>query len=72
MQKYGIIQDGNLIVNNQQLDGYKPVEFAPIPNTFDQQTQYVVQTGAVDNGDVISVGIEVEELPPEDEQSNVL
>jgi hypothetical protein len=72
MQKYGRIQDGELIVNNQRLDGYKLVEFAPIPSTFDQQTQYVIQTNPVDNGEVISVGVEVRELPPQDEQSNVL
>lgn len=71
MQDYGIIQDSKLVVSSEPKEGYKPVEYASILDTFDQTTQYVVQTTPVDNGDTISVGIEIKELPPQDEQPDV-
>lgn len=68
MQKYGIILNGKLLLSDEPLDNYKPVQYAPIPDSFDQATQYVIQADPVDNGDIISMGIEVKELPPQDEQ----
>lgn len=50
------------------LEGYKPVVFAEIP-TFDQQTQAVFQAEPIDQGDYISVGIEIRELPPQEDSS---
>jgi hypothetical protein len=49
-----------------QLPGYKPVVFAPIPD-FDQTTQYVIQSAPVDEGDYISVGVDVQTVdnPPD-------
>ncbi len=55
---YGIIQDGQLILSDVQLPGYKPVVYAPIPD-FDQTTQYVIQGAPVDNGTEIDVGVSV-------------
>jgi len=68
LQKYGIVQDGQLILNGNCLDGYKPVTYADIPE-FDQQTQAVFQTQAVDMVDYIFVGNEIRELPPSEEGS---
>ena len=45
----------------------KPVIYAEIPSDFDQQTQAVFQTGAVDMGDHVFVGNEIRELPPSEE-----
>ena len=36
--------------------------YAPIPGTFDQATQYVVQLEPVENTDHIFVGVEVKTL----------
>ncbi|WP_209121497.1 hypothetical protein [Alkalihalobacillus sp. BA299] len=51
-----------MLVNSKQLDGYKPIDFAKIPN-FDQTTHFVEQGVATDNGDYISVEVEIKELP---------
>lgn len=67
MQKYGKLVDGVLLLSLKQLDGYKPVQYAEIPADFNQSTQYAVQTAPVDNDDHIFVGIEMHDLPPEDE-----
>jgi len=44
----------------------KPIIYAEIPD-FNQETQYVVQTEPVDKGDYIDVGVEVRDLPPQEE-----
>lgn len=44
----------------------KQIVYAPIPD-FDQETQYVVQTEPVDMDDYIEVGVEVRDLPPQEE-----
>lgn len=61
MQRYGIIQNGELLTLNIPLDGYKPVIFAEIAD-FDQSTQYIVQLDPVDNGDHIFIGNEIKQL----------
>lgn len=43
----------------------KPEVYAPIPDAFDQQTQYIVQEDPVDMGDHIFYDIEIRELPPD-------
>jgi hypothetical protein len=65
LQKYGIIQDGVMILSEDYLEGYKPVAFAEIPDTFDQETQAVFQAAPVDAGDHIEVGVEMRDLPPD-------
>jgi methyl coenzyme M reductase subunit C len=37
----------------------KLIKYAPIPENFDQNTQYIVQTPPVDMGDYIYYGIEI-------------
>ena len=44
----------------------KPVVYAPIPDTFDQATQYVVQLVSVEKVDHFFVGIEVKILKIEE------
>jgi len=67
MQKYGIIQEGNLILNENCQEGYKPVVFAEIPDNFDQLTQAIFQAMPIDQGDYIDLGIEIVELPPQED-----
>lgn len=62
MQSYGILVDGDLVLNSKQLDGYKPVKYAEIPTDFDQTTHYIVQSAPVETEDNIFVGIELHEL----------
>jgi hypothetical protein len=66
MQKYGIIQDGILITNNEKLEGYKPVIYASIP-AFNQLTQCVIQTLPVDLGSYIHVGVRIIDIEQVDE-----
>lgn len=61
VQKYGMLKEGTLIMSDTQFEGYKPVEYAEIPN-FDQTTQYIIQTAPVDKGDHIFIGIEIKQL----------
>lgn len=44
----------------------KPIIYAPIP-AFNQETQAVFQLEPVDKGDYIEVGVEVRDLPPQEE-----
>lgn len=66
MQKYGIIKDDKLVLSDTQIDGYKLVVFEEVPE-FDQVTHYVVQGDVVDNGDVITVGYELNILDQQDD-----
>lgn len=65
MQKYGMIVNGSLVTSDQQLDGYKPVVYAPIPD-FNQLTQYVYENTPVDVGDSITVNLLVGTATPSD------
>ena len=44
----------------------KPIIYAEIPE-FNQETQAVFQTEPVDMGDYIFFGVEVRDLPPDEE-----
>lgn len=66
LPKYGIIQDGNLILSENCLEGYKLVVYAEIPE-FNQGFQAVFQIAPADKGDYVEVGIEVRELPPSED-----
>ena len=48
-------------------DGYKPVQYAPIPK-FDQTAEAVFQTAAVDLKDRIAFGAEVREVVQDDKE----
>lgn len=71
MPDYGIIENGELIISSEPKEGYKPIQYVQIPDIFDQLTQYVTQSIAVDNGNEIVFGVEIKELPPDGQQSNV-
>jgi hypothetical protein len=58
---YGIIQNGILQLNSAKLAGYKPIEYADIPD-FDQAAQYIMQSAPIDQGDKILIGVETREL----------
>jgi hypothetical protein len=68
MQKYGAIKNGELLVSNNLLQGYKPIEYEKIPKVFDQVTQYITQSEPIDRDDRIYIGIEMHELDLEDEE----
>ena len=68
MPKYGIIEDGKLYTSDNQLTGYKPIEYAEIPE-FDQMTQAIYQGEIKDEGESISVGVEVKEVEQDDESN---
>lgn len=55
-----------MILSESCQDGYKPVIFAEIPDTFNQMTQCVFQGDIVDSGDHINVGINIRDIEPED------
>lgn len=63
MPKYGRInQDGSLSLSSKQLEGYKAVEYAKIPE-FDQSTHYVVQATPTEETERIFVDVVINELP---------
>jgi hypothetical protein len=41
------------------------VNFAPIPDSFDQTKEYITQDTPIDQGDQIYLGIITNQLPPE-------
>ena len=48
----------------------KPVIYAPIPD-FNQETQAVYQLEPVDMGEYIEIGVEVRDLPPQDDDEHI-
>jgi hypothetical protein len=71
MQKYGMIMDGKLFKTSKPIDGSKPIVWDEIP-AFDEATQYIIQRDPVDEGNRIFIGVEVHELPPQDENTELL
>jgi len=59
---YGKIVGGELVTSEVMLNGYKLIEYAPIPE-FDQETKYIVQELPADAGDYIECGIRIEDMP---------
>jgi len=69
MQKYGILDsEGNLSTSSKKVDGYKLIEYAKIPETFDENKHYLVESEPVDKGDYIYIGNEIHELEIEDDE----
>ena len=71
MMKYGLIQDGKLVLVPKGTPGAKPIHYDPIP-AFDQLTQAVFETPPVDEGDFISVGNEVREVVQDEAEEEML
>lgn len=71
MPDYGIIKNGELRTSHKQLDGYKPIVYADIPESFDQTSQYITQRSPKDEEDKIYVGVEVHELDIEDDDDEL-
>ncbi|MBB6446443.1 hypothetical protein [Bacillus benzoevorans] len=68
MPKYGIIQNGELVLSDVQSDGYKPIVYSDIPE-FDQVSQYIQQGNTTELNDHIEVGYEIKELEVQDEST---
>lgn len=68
MQKsrYGILNGGELLTADTLLPNYKPIEYAVIPEDFNQQTHYLVQKEPVEFEEYIYLGIEIKELQLDD------
>ena len=70
---YGILSGGKLLTADTLLPNYKPIEYAVIPEDFNQQTHYLVQKEPVDFEDYIYLGIEIKELQLDDvEEENLV
>ena len=67
MQKYGIIVDGELKIVAAGTPGAKPIKFAEVPE-FDQLTQAVFMGEVTDEGDYISVGVEIREVEIDEDE----
>lgn len=67
MQKYGIIVNGELKIVAAGTPGAKPIKFAEVP-VFDQLTQAVFMGEATDEGDYISVGVEIREVEIDEDE----
>ena len=67
MQKYGIIIDGELKIVAAGTLGAKPIKFAEVPE-FDQLTQAVFRGEVTDEGDYISVGVEIREVEIDEDE----
>jgi hypothetical protein len=70
MQNYGMIIDGKLFSTSKPIDGSKPIVWDEIP-AFDESTQYITQRAPVDEGDRIFIGVEVHDLPPQEENKDM-
>lgn len=66
MVKYGKIVNGELIISSIQFEGYKPIVYADIPESFDQTTQYIIETDPVEEAEQIVIGVEVHNLEPDE------
>lgn len=66
MPKYGRIVNGELVISESMLEGYKPIEYAKIPE-FDQTAQAVFQGEVTESKDKIHVGVEVRNVEMDDE-----
>lgn len=61
MQKYGILKNGDLKEVPAGTEGAKPIKYAEVPE-YDQLTQAVFRGEIKDEGDYISVGVEIREV----------
>jgi hypothetical protein len=61
MQKYGMFKDGQLVTSDEQLEGYKPIVYAGVPE-FDQSTQYVAEGEILELDDHIEIGVKILDL----------
>lgn len=71
MGKYARIKNGELLISNTMLRGYKPLKYEDIPEDFDQTTHYVTQSDAEDKGDYIYAGIEIHELDVDEDDEEM-
>lgn len=72
MPKYGIISDDKLVLTDETYPGAKPVVYADV-SEFDQLSLYIVQQQVpVDVGSHIFVGIEIREVPPHDNDEELV
>ena len=71
MQNYGMIMGGRLFTSSVPIDGCKPIVFEPIPE-FDESTQYITQNAPLDEGNRIYIGVEVHELPVDEENNEFI
>lgn len=62
---YGKLANGELMVNRQPINGYKPIVYQDY--TYDPETQYVVEGRVEDREDFIFVETIVKEVETTDE-----
>ena len=72
MQKYGKLVDVVMQCSSVQLDGYKPLRHEPIPEGFDQQTQYAYELDPVETADEIVIGVGIGVLQMDDPEEGMI
>lgn len=68
MPKYGLLKNGELLISDNILPNYKPIEYGEIPKDFNQETHYITQKLPSDEGDYIFIGVDIHELILDDEE----
>ncbi len=69
MQKYGVLENGELLITAKKTAGSKPIIYAKVPE-FDQELQAVYEGAITDEGDHISVGVEIRDVEIQDESGD--
>ena len=72
MRKYGKLVDWVMQCSSVQLDGYKPLRHEPIPEDFDQQTQYAYELDPIETADEIVIGVGIGVLQMDDPEEGMI
>ena len=54
------------------MDGYKPLRHEPIPEDFDQQTQYAYELDPIEKADEIVIGVGIGVLQVDDPEEGMI
>ena len=57
-----MIKNEELILSDTMYQDYKKVVYEEIPESFNQETNYIIQKKPIDNGDCIFIGVDILEL----------
>lgn len=66
--RYGMLVGDTMVTAETLLPNYKPLEYAVIPEEFNQETHYLVQNQPVEFEEYIYLGVETKELELDDEE----
>jgi len=69
MQKYGIIENGELKIKRKTFPEAKPVEYSEIPE-FNQENQAVFEGEITEESERILVGVNIVDIEPDEESAD--